>query len=134
MATGICETPVVFCEEKLSDYLIDRIRPFHPDKAFIQASVKIGQIVWIQAEESQDGGVQSTNVETVNHGLTTQFVGFSNAYAAFDPSSGHPHGEPVGIVIPPCAAGIFGSGLTPEFTTPDNKGFIEQTSLFEILE
>ena len=71
MATGICETPLVVRIEKLSDYLIDRIRPFHPDKAFIQASVEIGQIVWIQAEESQDGGVQTTNMETVNDGLTS---------------------------------------------------------------
>ena len=63
-----------------------------------------------------------------------KFVGFTDAQAAFDTTASHPHGEAVGVMIAPSAFGVFGSRLASEFAAPDDEGFIEETSVFEVLK
>ncbi len=38
-------------------------------------------------------------MKTVTHSLPTEFVRLANANAAFDATSGHPHGETARMVI-----------------------------------
>ena len=73
-------------------------------------------------------------MKTVTHSLPTEFVRLANANAAFDATSGHPHGETVGIVVTTRALGILSGGLATKLTTPDNQRFIKHATLFEIFE
>ena len=78
--------------------------------------------------------MESPDVETIDDRHAPQLIGFSDAYASLDPPSGHPHGEPVGIVVSSCALCVFGSRLATEFSPPDYQGFVQQASLLEVLE
>ena len=65
-------------------------------------------------------------------GVKSQFVGRSVHGALLDASTGQPDREAVGVMI--ASVGVFGTGGASELGTPDDQRFVEQASLFEVLE
>lgn len=114
--------------------LFDWLGAFDTHQLLIQTTVKKAEMVRIQAHETEHSGVQVFHMEAVLHRGTSEFVGLPDADAPFDPASGHPHGESVGIVIPARSLGILGGRLTSEFSAPDDQCFVKQTPALEILE
>ncbi len=96
--------------------------------------MQVGEVVGIHSELLEDGGVQVFDFEWAFNGGSTEFIGLADADASLDTSTGHPHGEAVGVVITSRALGVFCGGLTAEFATPDDECFIKQATLLEILE
>ncbi len=92
------------------------------------------EFVWIEAELVEDGGVEVFDFEGFFDGGGAEFVGLAEADSAFDSASGHPHGEAGRVVIAAGSFGVFGGGLSAEFSAPDDEGFVEEAALFEIFE
>ena len=72
------------------------------------------------------------DVVAVLDGMESQFVGGPVGDATPDAAAGEPHGESVGMMVPPI--GPLGTGSPSEFRPPHDQRFIEQAPLFEIFQ
>jgi len=93
----------------------------------------------IQTEQSQDGGVQVVQVNTIVNGPQTDLVRRADGLAAFHAATSHPYREAIRIVVAPRAATIdcraaIDSRAAAELATPDYQRRIEQTAGLQIGE
>ncbi len=86
----------------------------------------------IETEEVQDGGMQVVNVEAVLDRVQTEVIGGAIGESTAHAASGHPHGEPGGVMIP--AIALFAHGGASELTAPDDERLFEQSACFEVGE
>ncbi|CAD72466.1 hypothetical protein-transmembrane prediction [Rhodopirellula baltica SH 1] len=114
------------------DDFVDGANVFDANQFLVQATIEVGQMVWIESHLMQDRGVQVTDVQRVFDRGGTELVGRPVADAAFDSASGHPHGESVGVVVSAAAVGVFRGRLTSEFATPNDQGFVQHAGSFQI--
>ena len=110
------------------------------DEALVEALVGVVEVVGVDAEEVEDGGLEVADADGVLGGVVSDVVGFA-VDAGFDACAGHPHGEGVGVVVAADEAffefGVFvvlHHGGASEFAAPDDEGFIEEAALFEVFE
>src|SRR5262249_11160797 len=110
----------------------------HARQPVLQSTIEISELMMVETHQMQDGGMQIAQVTPVNNGFGTEFVRFTIAHPGFDPAAGQPVGESFRIMIAPAGfpAGIerFADRLASEFAAPDDEGFLEQSSLFEVAE
>ena len=88
--------------------------PVHVREAAVGAVVSEGQLLVIEAEEVQDGGV---DIVTLGEALAVgrfeaPFVALSVGEAAFDAAAGEPVGEDEGVMVAALAA--LGAGHAAE--------------------
>src|SRR5579871_4876850 len=99
---------------------------------FAPALVQVAELVLIETELMQDGGVDIAEMIRIFHGVQPDGVGGSDHLAALDPAAGQPHAETQVMVI--AAPAILGFRRTAELAAPkDQSGFQEATPL-EIVE
>src|SRR5262245_52321301 len=110
-------------------------------KTKVPASVSISERLMVEAEESQDGGVQVVNVNLALDRLVAQLVRGTVDVTAPDSTAGQPHAETVMVVVAAVGLGVLGVGVgelhggrAAELTPPDDKGLFEQPSLLQVLE
>src|SRR5438105_1545130 len=70
----------------------------------IPTQIMVSQLEMIQPEQSQYGGVQVVQVDTILDGSQTDLVGRADGLAAFHAAAGHPYREAVRIVVAPRAS------------------------------
>ena len=58
-----------------------------------------GQLLVIDAQQVQDGGLKVMNVDFVVHGVEADIVGGSMGDAGLDSASSHPGGKGVGVMV-----------------------------------
>src|SRR5688500_817922 len=68
-------------------------------EAVVAAAVAVGQLLVIQAEQVQHGGVQVVLVELVFDGAGAVLVGSAVADAPLDAAAAKPHAETGGVVV-----------------------------------
>src|SRR5688572_20526822 len=95
---------------------------------FLPAVVQECQFAMADAEQVQDGGVDSADVHGVLGRVQAEFVGGAESEAAFDAAASHEHGEAVGIVIAAVAA--LAHRCSAKLSAPDYQGAIQQTAVF----
>ena len=112
----------------------------HIGQTKIAARVAIGQLRVIEAQQSQNRGVQIMHMNRFVFGLETKFVGRAINRAALDAAARHPHREAVMIVVAPVLLARIGSGRwqfddrrAAKFAAPDNQGFLQHSALLQIL-
>src|SRR5438552_978285 len=96
-------------------------------KPEIAAGVAIGQLLMVEAEQMQHGGVQVVDVDLILHGEVTVIVRLAVTEAWLHAAAREPHGVALRIVIAAIAV-EFGHGSAPEFSAPEHQGVIEQTA------
>ncbi len=106
-------------------------------QANIQPLELTHQPVMVEAEQVQNGGVQVVDVDRVFDRRPTDVVGAADHLPTFDAAAGHPKAEGVRVMV---AAGvvllrvaILTQGRAAEFAGADDKRFVEQTALLQIL-
>lgn len=92
-----------------------------------------GQFFVIEAKLVQDGGVQVVNVDLVLDRIETQFVGLAMVDATFNSTSGEPHGEGIGVVIPAIGSSL-GHWSAAKFASKDDEGVFQHAALFEVFD
>ncbi len=93
-------------------------------------------MVWVESKKVEDGSLKVADVDWILNWGVAEFVSFAIG-SGFGSSSGHPHGEAVGVVISAVefrAVSGFVHGGASEFSAPDDEGVIEKSALFEVLE
>ena len=107
-------------------------------QAEVAPGVTVGECFVIEAEQMQNGRVEVVNMYLVLHCLKPELVRGSINGPALDPSSCHPHGETVGIMIAPLGFGSgclkFDCGSASELASPDHERVFEHATLPQILE
>src|SRR5579871_3939648 len=86
----------------------------------------------VQSEQVEDGSVDVMNVMGLVDGVESKLVGGPDGLSSFYAAPGHPHGEPVRIVIPTQA--FFVERRSSELTTPHDQCFLEQPASLQIGE
>ena len=92
----------------------------------------------IQSQAMQNGRLQIMHVDSIFDGVVAQFVGLANRCACFDAATGHQNREAEWVVITAFFSRIDASSnlmhwRSTKFTGPNHQRFIQQTSLFQIL-
>ena len=64
-------------------------------------------------------GVQVVEVHLSANGLDAVFIGRAVSHTTPDSSTGHPEGEPAGVVV--SAVGLLDMRRPPEFSAPDDQ-------------
>src|SRR6185437_2628510 len=90
------------------------------------------QAARVQAEQTQDGGVDIGDVVAVLDRVETDFVGLAVGDAALDAAAGQPHREAVNVMI--AAIRTLRAGCTAKLRTEDDERFVQQTAALQILE
>src|SRR5262245_48152898 len=93
--------------------------PMHIGQPEVAAAVAEGELLVVEADEVEDGGVEVVDVDAVFDGLVAEFVGGAVDVAALDAAAGEPHGEAEAVVVATLVA--LGSGGAAEFTAPDHQ-------------
>ena len=101
--------------------------PFEASEALLEAVVIEGELLVVNAEQVQRGGVEFVAVGDVFDGFEAKFVGAAVASAALDAAAGHPGGESTSIVVAAFACALRG-GLAAEFGGADDERVFQQTA------
>ena len=80
-----------------------------------------------------DGGVrlEIVHVHRIFGGVESKLVASTQSKSRLHPTTGKPHGEAIGMVIPPIAAALH-HGSTAELSAPNHERIFEQTPLLQV--
>ena len=111
----------------------------HVREAVVATGVMEGELLVIEAEEAQDGGVQVVHVDDVGRRLEAELVGGSMDMAGLHAAAGHPHGEAVVVVVAAvdlaligARGGQFDGRGAAELAAPDDERLVEQAAALEV--
>ena len=99
-------------------------------EAEVSAFVFIGELLVLNTQEVEGGGVEVVDMEGIFRGGKAEGIGLAEGHSSLDTASGHEHGAGLGVVI---SAGSLGHRGAAEFSAPDDEGVIEEATLFEVL-
>src|SRR5262249_50834025 len=94
------------------------------------AAVEIRQLFVIEAEQVQDGCVQVVDVDLVLDGGVAELVGGAVYLPALDAAAGQPRRKTARAVI--AALAVLSRRRAAELARPDDEGFVEQATLFQV--
>lgn len=89
----------------------------------------------IEAEEVKQSGVVVVMADGVLYGFVSELVSLTVNVTGFEPASGDPHSEAVGVVVSTDHVSIsvmFDDRKAPHFTAPVDDGGIEESARFEV--
>jgi predicted cupin superfamily sugar epimerase len=88
----------------------------------------------VDAQQMQYRGLKVVNRDGILNGLEAKIVRSSVSHAWLDPSTCHPDGKSVGVVIATPGFDFLDFALkewgSAKFATPDDQRFIEQATTF----
>src|SRR5687768_11156219 len=89
---------------RLPRWLRDQL-PHHPrlfrraDEALVEALVRVAELVRVDAELVEDGGLEVVHVHLAGGDAVAELVGFAEGDAGLDAAAGHEDRERVGVVV-----------------------------------
>src|SRR5579862_9123244 len=112
--------------------------PMHQRQPFAPAKMRVGELVLVEAELVEDGGVDVAEVVAVLDGVEADVVGGADDLAAFDAAAGEPHGEAEVVMVAATAGGAggaaFGFGGTAEFAAPEEERAVQEAAAFQVFD
>ena len=113
--------------------------PVHIGKAVVAALVLVGQLLVVDTQQMQAGGVKVMHVHRIFHDTETKFIRGSIRDAFLQSPTGHPDGEAFPVVVPSWSSLGAGSGVVflnhggaSEFSAPNDQGVLEESALFQV--
>src|SRR5690606_40049630 len=103
------------------------------DETMIEASEEKAEFIRIESQKTENGRVQISHVKTIVHCHGPYLVGLPDRDSAVDAASGHPYRKPVTIVVATGSLFVFGGGLTPELSAPDDQSVFQDTTTLQVL-
>ena len=89
----------------------------------------------VNAELMEDGSIEVADMHAILSDVVGPVVGLTEVETGFDPSAGHPDAEASAVMISAGAVGAGSAlhvGSASKFAPPDDQGFVEEASLFEV--
>ena len=93
-------------------------------KAEVTAVVTVGELLMVEAELVQDGGMEIVHVHLALHGVVTVFVGIAIGKTRLEASSSQTNGKAIRVMVA-SGAFILGIGSPAKFAAPPYDGVIE---------
>src|SRR5215475_933027 len=87
-----------------------------PEVAALEA---IGQLLVVEAEEMEQGGVEVVHMDTVPGGVESEFIRFAEGDPRADAAAGQPNGEAIWVVIASIVAPLHHRGAA-KLSAPDD--------------
>src|SRR5262245_49011062 len=88
----------------------------------------------VDAEQMKKGRLKIMNMDGIDHHVHCQVVRFSIAKPRFDPSSSHPNGEGIRMMVSAPALPVLQIALdkrgSSKLAAPDDQGIVQQAALF----
>src|SRR5688572_8508841 len=110
----------------------------HVRQPELPALEREGELLVVEAQEVQDGGLQVVDMHRFLGDVKPEVVGGTDGLASFQTAAGEPDRERLRMMVAaesPAERGIgFHHGRTAEFATPNDKRVFEQAALLEVLE
>src|SRR5437868_866960 len=107
----------------------------------VAPGVAIRQLLMVEAEKAQDGGVQVVDVDLVLHRLEAELVGAAIDLTALDAAAGQPRREAVMIVVAAidlagvgARRGQFHRGGPAKLAATDDQRLVQHPALFQVLQ
>ena len=120
------------CEESGGAEQIDGRVAVHVSQSKVTTCITPCQPGVIQSEGVQNCGMQVMHVHGLFHGMESEVISGSPRQSTANSATGHPDTEGSRMMI--SAITIFNCGRPPELGAPDDKCFIQQSALFQILQ
>ena len=108
--------------------------PFEASEALFEAIVVPSELLVVEAEKMESGGMEFVAVDDIFYGFEAHIVGSSVGGAAFDTSSGHPGCEGTSIVVATFGGIALSGRLAAKFGSADDEGFVEHPAAFQVFE
>ena len=113
--------------------------PVHVGQTVVAALVLVGQLLVVDTQHMQAGGVKVMHVHRIFHDTETEFIRGSIGDAFLQSSAGHPDGEAFLVVVPSRSSLGAGPGVVflnhggaSEFSAPNDQGVLEESALFQV--
>ncbi len=120
------------CQDSLHHLAVD------VGEAVVAALEAVGELLVVEAEEVEDGGLEVVDVDGVLGRTESEFVAFAVHLAALHATAGQEHRIAVGEVVAAEDLATGGAALaeggTAEFAAPDHEGVLEESTLPEVAD
>src|SRR5216684_286514 len=112
----------------------DSLRYYSGDvsQAEIAAGVTIGELLVIESQQVQDGGVHIVNMHAILDGVVAEFIGCAIYKPGLHASARHPHSVAVRIVV--ATVTKLRPRRAPELPGPDDQRIFQQPPGLQILQ
>ena len=108
---------------------------FYTGDFFIESTIGKNEAIMVNAQLMKDGGIEIPDMNRILCHAPAVVVGFSVGNASLDSTPGHPDGKGPPVVVSSRTTAVEPALLidrAPEFPTPDDEGFVEQSPLLEV--
>ena len=112
-----------------------RMGRFYTGNFFIESAVGEDEPVVVDAHLMKNGGIKIPDMNWILCYAPAVIIGFSVGNTSLDSTPGHPDRKGSSVVVSSRPTAVESSLLidrAPEFSTPDDKGLVEQAPLFEV--
>ena len=113
--------------------------PVHIGQPVVPALALVGQLLVVDTQHMQAGGVKVMNVHRIFHDAETKFICGSILDAFLQSAPGHPDGKAFLVVVASgsCLGARSGvvfldHGGASEFSAPNDKGVLEESALLQV--
>src|SRR5262249_53716927 len=117
---------------RMGEQRLEHLRVVDVGQALVAAVQVIVDLLVVEAEQVQDGGVQVGDQDAVLDGVIAQLVGRAVGLAALDATTGQPEAEALLVMIAAVAA--LANGRPAELPPPSHQRRGEQPALLQVLE
>ncbi len=111
--------------------------PVDVGEAEVAALGTEGELLVVESEQMQEGGLQIVDMDFVVGDGEAEFVRFTVSGSGADPGAGHENGKAVGVMVASedlaCGGPAFAERSAAEFTTPNNQGVVQESAAAQVL-
>src|SRR3954470_18625621 len=118
-------------KRKLSHHCLDDLA-MHIREPEVPALKAISELLMIETEEVQDGGVQVVNMDLPLHHSESELIGFAENHTGLHATAGKPHGIGIDMMVTSDRLAHFAHGRAAELTAPDHQRILQKSATLEI--
>jgi hypothetical protein len=115
-------------------YLTDHARRLDTNQPLLESLGFERKLQRVETEKMQDRGMQVVHVHSILRDVESQLIALAVRNARLHAPAGEPHRERIRVMISTIAAAALHHRRSTELTTPNNKRFIQQTALLQVLD
>ena len=94
----------------------------------------IGELLMIQTKQGKQGRMKIMNVNRILLGLVTVFISRTISKASLYPTSGHPNGKPMRVMISPVHLWTLNGWRPPELPSPNHEGVVQHAAGLQVTQ
>ena len=90
-------------------------------EGFLATLMEVGQVFVVDTHKVKDRRMDVVNMSLVDHRLEAELIRLAVAHSAFHAATGHPHAEPVRVVVAAWGVLAFAERHSAKLASPHNQ-------------